>query len=72
MQRRVTSYDIAGLSYRIPYNAWDRSQVFEHHNNRAMTSGGCDVVQSRTITHDSPTMVRDHQNLPIICRRMTS
>ena len=35
-----------------------------------MTPDGCDVVQRRTITHDSPPMVRDHRNLPIVSRRM--
>ena len=31
-----------------------------------MTPDGCDVVQRRTIKHDSPPMVRDHRNLPIV------
>ena len=30
-----------------------------------MTPDGCDVERRRTITHDSPPMVRDHRNLPI-------
>ena len=37
-----------------------------------MTPDSCDAVRRRTITHDSPPMVRDHRNLPIVSRRMAS
>ena len=37
-----------------------------------MTPDDCNVVQRRTITYDSPPLVRDHRNLPIVGRRMTS
>ena len=51
--------DIVGY-LTIPYNAWSSSQVFEHE------------TRTPNITHDSPPMVRNHQNLPIVGRRMTS
>ena len=37
-----------------------------------MTPDDCDVVQRRTITHDAPSIVRDHRNLTNVSRRMAS
>ncbi len=54
-RRRVMSYDVARLSCQ---------PVFEHdqktQRRRAMTTDGYDVVQRRTITHDSLPLVPDH------------
>ena len=53
VQRRVTSYDLARHP-TIPYDAWNRSQFLNITKTPKMTPDGCDVVQRRTITHDSP------------------
>ena len=40
--------------------------IIQTGTQRAMIPDGCDVVQRRAITYDSPPMVRDHRNSPIV------
>ena len=57
MQRRVTSYDLARLSYNTIQGLESQPSFLTSQrlpSHRAMSPDGCDVVQRRTITHDSP------------------